>query len=59
MLPADGKIVKPLLFAPFCRNGGNGLRPEVAELADTHIQMPIAGQLEPIRAAIAATVLMP
>lgn len=42
----------------FIGNEGNGLRPEVAELADTYVRIPMAGQVESLNAAIAATVLM-
>ena len=39
-------------------NEGNGLRAEVAECADTWVRIPMAGQVESLNAAIAATVLM-
>ena len=39
-------------------NEGNGLRDEIAELAETYIIIPMAGQVESLNAAIAATVLM-
>ena len=39
-------------------NEGNGLRQEVAELADTWVRIPMAGQVESLNAAIAAAVLM-
>lgn len=39
-------------------NEGNGLRPEVADCADTWVRIPMAGQVESLNAAIAATVLM-
>lgn len=39
-------------------NEGNGLRDEIAKLADTYIIIPMAGQVESLNAAIAATVLM-
>ena len=39
-------------------NEGNGLRKEVAELADAYIRIPMEGQVESLNAAIAATVLM-
>lgn len=39
-------------------NEGNGLRDEIARLADTYIIIPMAGQVESLNAAIAATVLM-
>ena len=39
-------------------NEGNGLRDEVAKLADTYIIIPMEGQVESLNAAIAATVLM-
>lgn len=39
-------------------NEGNGLREEVADTADTWVQIPMAGQVESLNAAVAATVLM-
>ncbi len=39
-------------------NEGNGLRKEVADCADTWIRIPMAGQVESLNAAVAATVLM-
>lgn len=39
-------------------NEGNGLRKEVAEQADTWVQIPMAGEVESLNAAIAAAVLM-
>lgn len=42
----------------FIGNEGNGLRDEVAELADTYIKIPMSGQVESLNAAIAATVLV-
>ena len=42
----------------FVGNEGNGLRDQVAELADTYIKIPMAGQVESLNAAIAATVVM-
>lgn len=39
-------------------NEGNGLRPQVAALADSYIRIPMEGQVESLNAAIAATVLM-
>ena len=39
-------------------NEGNGLRAEVAECVDTWVRIPMAGQVESLNAAIAATVLM-
>ena len=39
-------------------NEGNGLRGEIADLADTYIIIPMAGQVESLNAAVAATVLM-
>lgn len=39
-------------------NEGNGLRREVADCADALIRIPMAGQVESLNAAIAATVLM-
>lgn len=42
----------------FIGNEGNGLRDEVAELADEYILIPMMGEVESLNAAIAATVLM-
>lgn len=42
----------------FIGNEGNGLRDEVAELADTYIKIPMEGQVESLNAAIAATVVI-
>ena len=39
-------------------NEANGLSDEVAALADCKILIPMAGQVESINAAMAATVLM-
>ncbi|MBS4981659.1 MAG: 23S rRNA (guanosine(2251)-2'-O)-methyltransferase RlmB [Lachnospiraceae bacterium] len=39
-------------------NEGNGLRKEVADLADTWIRIPMQGQVESLNAAIATSVLM-
>lgn len=39
-------------------NEGNGLRPEVAECADSRIRIPMLGQAESLNAAVAASVLM-
>lgn len=39
-------------------NEGNGLRQEIADCADTWIRIPMAGQVESLNAAIAASVLM-
>lgn len=39
-------------------NEGNGLRREVADMADTYIRIPMEGEVESLNAAIAATVLM-
>lgn len=39
-------------------NEGNGLRPEIADLADTYIRIPMAGEVESLNAAIASAVLM-
>lgn len=47
---------KPSAF--FIGNEGNGLRDEVAELADCYLKIPMAGKVESLNAAIAATVLM-
>lgn len=47
---------KPSAF--FIGNEGNGLRDEVAELADYYLKIPMAGKVESLNAAIAAAVLM-
>lgn len=47
---------KPCAF--LIGNEGNGLRPEIAKLADTYIKIPMAGQVESLNAAIASAVLM-
>ncbi len=39
-------------------NEGNGLKDETAELADTYVKIPMAGQVESLNAAIAATLFM-
>lgn len=39
-------------------NEGNGLREEIAEQADVWVRIPMAGQVESLNAAIAASVLM-
>lgn len=39
-------------------NEGNGLSEEIAGLADTYIKIPMAGKVESLNAAIAATILM-
>lgn len=39
-------------------NEGNGLRQEIADCADTWIRIPMAGQVESLNAAVAASVLM-
>lgn len=39
-------------------NEGNGLRQEIAACADTWIRIPMAGEVESLNAAIAASVLM-
>ena len=39
-------------------NEGNGLMKETADLADSYIKIPMAGQVESLNAAVAATVLM-
>ena len=39
-------------------NEGNGLRDEVAGLADVWVQIPMQGQVESLNAAIAASILM-
>jgi len=47
---------KPCAF--LIGNEGNGLTPEIAELADTYIKIPMKGKVESLNAAIAASVLM-
>lgn len=42
----------------FIGNEGNGLTPELSAQADAWIQIPMAGQVESLNAATAATVLM-
>lgn len=42
----------------FIGNEGNGLSPEVAERTDKKIRIPMAGQVESLNAAMAATVLL-
>lgn len=39
-------------------NEGNGLSDEIAAMADTYIRIPMAGQVESLNAAVAASVLM-
>lgn len=39
-------------------NEGNGLSDEIADMADTYIRIPMAGQVESLNAAVAASVLM-
>lgn len=39
-------------------NEGNGLSDEIAALADEYIKIPMAGEVESLNAAIAATILM-
>lgn len=39
-------------------NEGNGLRKEIADCADTWIQIPMEGQAESLNAAVAASILM-
>lgn len=39
-------------------NEGNGLREEIAQLADTWIRIPMCGKVESLNAAIAASILM-
>ncbi len=39
-------------------NEGNGLRKDIADLADTWIRIPMQGQVESLNAAIATSVLM-
>lgn len=47
---------KPCAF--LIGNEGNGLRVEIAALADTYIKIPMEGQVESLNAAIASAVLM-
>lgn len=47
---------KPSAF--FVGNEGNGLRNEIAELADCYLKIPMEGSVESLNAAIAAAVLM-
>jgi len=39
-------------------NEGSGLSDEIADMADTYIRIPMAGQVESLNAAVAASVLM-
>lgn len=39
-------------------NEGNGLREDIAQLADTWIRIPMCGEVESLNAAIAASILM-
>lgn len=39
-------------------NEGNGLRREIADMADCYIKIPMLGQVESLNAAIASSVLM-
>lgn len=39
-------------------NEANGLSDEAASLADTYIRIPMAGRVESLNAAVAASVLM-
>ena len=47
---------RPTAF--FIGNEGNGLRREVAELAERYIRIPMRGQVESLNAAVAAALLM-
>lgn len=47
---------KPCAF--LIGNEGNGLRREIADMADTYIKIPMAGSVESLNAAIASAVLM-
>ena len=42
----------------FVGNEGNGLREEIAELADVYVKIPMSGNVESLNASIAAAVLM-
>lgn len=39
-------------------NEGNGLKEETAEMADTYIKIPMAGQVESLNAAVATSILI-
>ena len=52
----DNDYQKPCCF--FIGNEGNGLTDALTELADVKIRIPMAGQVESLNAATAATVLM-
>ena len=39
-------------------NEGNGLKESTADLADTYVKIPMAGQVESLNAAIATTLFM-
>lgn len=39
-------------------NEGNGLKKETADLADSYVKIPMAGSVESLNAAVAATILM-
>ena len=39
-------------------NEGNGLRREIADMADCYVKIPMLGQVESLNAAIASSVLM-
>lgn len=39
-------------------NEGNGLSDEIADMADTYVRIPMAGQVESLNAAVASSVLM-
>lgn len=42
----------------FVGNEGNGLRKEIAELADAYVKIPMCGKVESLNASVAAAVLM-
>lgn len=52
----DESYTGPTAF--FIGNEGNGLSPEMAELADTLIRIPMQGKVESLNASIAAALLM-
>lgn len=49
-------LKKPCAF--LIGNEGNGLRREIADMADCYIKIPMLGQVESLNAAIASSVLM-
>ena len=49
-------LTNPCAF--LIRNEGNGLRREIADMADCYVKIPMLGQVESLNAAIASSVLM-